>query len=989
MSPVQWHFGAFRLDPANACVWRGEDVLVLPPKPLAVLQYLVTHPGRLVTKAELLAAVWPETAITDAVMRIAISAVRKVLGDTAQTPQYIATVPRRGYRFLAPVTVAHAAAARTPGPPPPCGSPPVLVAREAVLQQLQRALEHAQQGTRQVVVVTGEPGIGKTAVVETFVAQAATRTPVWVAYGQCVEQYGTVEAYHPILEALGDLCRGPGGAQVGALLRQQAPTWVAQMPWLLTAAHRAQLRDELQGATRERMLREGAEVLDTLAAELPLVFVLEDLHWSDAATVDLLALVARRRTPARLLVLGTLRPAETIVHHHPLRTVIPAMQRQGAVTEIPLPGLSAAAVATYLATRFPRQQFPTTLAAWLQQRTDGNPLFLVTLVQALLEQGVLHAQEEGWTVQADLATLAEAVPDTLRQVLDQQITRLAPALQRVVEVASVAGVEFTAAAVATGLDAQADVVEEHCDALVAQQFLRPLGATTWPNGTVATRYTFRHGLYQQAVYARLGAGQRVRLHQRLGAGLEAAYGEQAGEIAAELAAHFERGADVRRAVHYLHLTAQKVTQRYAHREGVALLTRALALLPQLPETPERTQQELALQLTLGTALIATKGYAAREVAQTYTRAHVLCQQVPESPQLVHTLMGLGLFHTMQGTHQMAQAIGRHLLGLAQRLDDQVALLSAHATFGITTLYLGDLAAGRSHLEQGLTLADRLPPRLLGIHSLFDLGVVCRIGVGWALQQLGYPDQARQRGDEALTLTQGIASPYNRCNLLLFLACFHCFRQEWRLAQQWVEEALSLAHTLGFVLLAALGTMVRGATLTAQDHAQEGLAHLRHGLTACQTLGTKQLRPWGLAMLAESYARVGQPEAGLTALAETHALMAATGDVFYAAEMARLEGVLRLQGCDQAPDVETGTSLVATVEACFQHALEMARSRQARWWELRGAVSLARLWQQQGKRTEARDLLAPIVGWFTEGFDTADVQEAKALLAELGGERSCA
>jgi len=350
-------------------------------------------------------------------------------------------------------------------------------------------------------------------------------------------------------------------------------------------------------------------------------------------------------------------------------------------------------------------------------------------------------------------------------------------------------------------------------------------------------------------------------------------------------------------------------------------------------------------------------------------------------------MGLGLFHTMQGTHQTAQAIGRHLLSLAHRLDDQVALLSAHTTVGITTLYLGDLAVGRSHLEQGLTLADRLPPGLPGINALFDLGVVCRIGVAWALQQLGYPDQARQRGDEALTRTQGMASPYNRCNLLLFLACFHCFRQEWRLAQQWVEEALSLAHTLGFVLLAALGTMVRGATLTAQDQAQEGLAHLRQGLTACQTLGTKQLRPWGLAMLAESYARVGQPAAGLTALAETHALMAATGDVFYAAEMARLEGVLRLQGRAQAPDVETGTSLVAAVEACFQHALEVARRRQARWWELRAAGCLARLWQQQGKHAAAHDLLAPIYGWFTEGFDTADLQEAKALLAELGEERS--
>jgi DNA-binding winged helix-turn-helix (wHTH) protein len=489
---VQWHFGAFRLDPAHTCLWRGEAALRLPPKVFAVLHYLVTHSDRLVTKDELLDAVWPETAVSDAVVRIAIGAVRKVLGDPAQTPRYIATIPRRGYRFLTPVTVAHAAAHLAPGPLLSSGPAPLLVEREAVLQQLQRALVHAQQGTRQAVFVTGEPGIGKTAVVETFTAQAAARTPLWVAHGQCVEHFGPGEAYLPILEALGALCQGPDGARLAVLLRQQAPTWVAQMPWLLTAVHRAQLRDELQGATRERMLREGAEVLDTLTVEMPLVLVLEDLHWSDYATVDLLTLLARRRTPARLLVLGTFRPAETIVHHHPLRTVIPDLQRHGAVTKIALPGLSAAAVAAYLAARFPHQQFPVALAVWLHQRTDGNPLFLVTLVQALIEQGVLHEHDGCWTVQEELATLARKVPESLRQLLEQQITRLEPAIQRVLEVASVAGVEFAAAAVAAGLEAVVDVVEEHCEALVAQQLLRPLGVTTWPNGLVATRYTFWH-----------------------------------------------------------------------------------------------------------------------------------------------------------------------------------------------------------------------------------------------------------------------------------------------------------------------------------------------------------------------------------------------------------------------------------------------------------------------------------------------------------------
>jgi predicted ATPase len=435
-------------------------------------------------------------------------------------------------------------------------------------------------------------------------------------------------------------------------------------------------------------------------------------------------------------------------------------------------------------------------------------------------------------------------------------------------------------------------------------------------------------------------------------------------------------------VHYLHRAAEKAPQRYAYREVTTLVTRALALLRQLPETPARAQHELVLHMTLGSALVATKGHAAPEVQQTYARAHVLCQQMPAGPPQPQTLLGLWLFHLGYGEHQTAQEMGMHLLRLAQRLDDPVALLYAYGTLGITAFYLGDPVATRVHLERGIALNDRLTHRPLTLGSLWDFGVVCRFVAADALQQLGYPDQARQRGAEALALTQGSASPYNRCNLLLYLAFGHLFRREWRLAQQWVEEALSLATEHGFVLMTALGTIVRGATLTSQDHAQEGLAHLRQGLAACHPLGAKALQPWGLAMLAEGYARLGQPEAGLTALAKAQALIASTREAFYAAEIARLEGELRMQGGAQAPDVGAGTSPATAVETCFQHALEIARSQHAKWWELRAAMSLARLWQQQGKKDEARELLAPVYGWFTEGFDTTDLQDAKALLEVL-------
>src|SRR5262245_55849309 len=447
MAPAgHWHFADFHLDPDNACLWHGTHAVLLPPKALMLLQYLVTHAGRLVTKAELLEACWPETAVSDGVLKVHIAELRKALGETGRTGRFIATVHRRGYRFVAPVTAAGLAAS----PPLPSAlaalsplpSPPLLIGREAVLQRLHTAWAHACQGQRQVLWVTGEAGIGKTAVVETFAAAVAANPAVALAHGQCVEHYGTGEAYLPILEALGRLCRTPRGEQLIPLLRHRAPTWLVQMPWLLRPEDRELFRQELQGATRERMLREFAELVDARTVDMPLLLVLEDLHWSDHATLDVLALVARRRTPARLMLLGTYRPVETVGHSHPLRTVTHELRRHGYSTELPLTLLSAEAVVAYLAARFPVQRFPASLGAVLHQVTDGNPLFLGAMVEALVSRGVLMALDECWMLQGGLDAVALGVPEDLRQMLEHQLERLPPEVQRVLEAASVAGVTF-------------------------------------------------------------------------------------------------------------------------------------------------------------------------------------------------------------------------------------------------------------------------------------------------------------------------------------------------------------------------------------------------------------------------------------------------------------------------------------------------------------------------------------------------------------------
>jgi DNA-binding winged helix-turn-helix (wHTH) protein/predicted ATPase len=992
MSSPQWHFADFRLDLDNACLWRGMQRIALTPKAFDVLHYLVTHADRLVTKDTLLDAVWPATAISDAVVRIAIGELRRALGDTPQAPRFIATVHRRGYRFLATVSVADTAentavsaspqASLTPAPPP------LLVGREAMLQRLGETWAQARQGHRQVVWVTGEAGMGKTTVVEAFRAAMATDPAVWLAVGQCVEHYGTGEAYLPVLEALGQLCRGAGGERLVTLLRHHAPTWLVQMPWLLTETDRQQLHDELQGVTRERMLREFAEVVDTLTATTPLLLVFEDLHWSDYATLDLLALLARRQTPAHLLVIGTYRPVETMVRHHPLRTVVQDLQRHAHALALPLALLNAEAVAAYLAAHFPRQRFPAALAPWLHQRTDGQPLFLVTLVQALVERGVLYDHEGCWTAQEGLDALTLEVPESLRQLLEQQITRLPPEAQRVLEVASVAGVEFVAAAVAASLEAEATTVEEHCEALVAQQMLRFLEVTTWPDGTVATRYAFVHALYQQVVYERLGAGRRVRLHQRLGECLEKAYEAHAGEIAAELAVHFVRGQDTQRAVHYLHQAAENALHRCAHVQAINHLTRGLELLTTVPETPERLQHELDLQVLLGGAWAQTRGWSAPEVGQAYARARALCERLGEPPQLPVVLLRQFMWCVPRAEWQTAHELGEHLRTLAQRQSNPVFLLSAHIMLGVSLVFRGEVVAAHAYFAQGSALYVPAYHRAPVAHHSIDLGVHARCYAALSLWLLGAPAQALAQMHEARTLAQELAHPYSLAFALSFVTFLYQWRRDISATLTWAEAVLALCTEHSFGQYFSYGRLLHGWALMARGQGNEGLGQMRQGLTAYQATATSWL-PYFLAILAEGYGQLGTADEGLRVLTEALAAVRKTGECVWEAELHRLKGVLVSQARHQPPALEGGmlhatdrTLHTAEAEASLHQALTIARRQQAKSLELRAAMSLARLWQQQGKRTEARELLAPIYSWFTEGFDTADLQEAKALLEDL-------
>jgi len=745
------------------------------------------------------------------------------------------------------------------------------------------------------------------------------------------------------------------------------------MPWLLTAADRDHLQQELRGTTRERMLREFAEVLETLTAETPLVLVLEDLHWSDHATLDLVSLLARRRAPAQFLLLGTFRPVETIVHSHPLRTVAQDLQREGRVVALPLDPLNAEAVTAYLAARFPEHRLPGALARWLCEHTDGNPLFLVTMVSTLVERGVLATHEGHWALQGPLDAGDLGVPEGVQPLLEQQIERLPVEMQQVLEVASVAGVTFADAAVAAGLEVPAAEMEIRCEALTRYQVLQPIGLTQWPDGTVTTHYTFTHALYQQAAYERIRVVQRIQLHHRLGTRLEAAYGARAGEIAAELAMHFEHGRDYHRAVQYLQQAGENALRRCANHEAIQLLTKGLELLTTLPDTSERSQQELSLQTTLGPALIATRGYAAPDVAQTYARARDLCRRMGDTPQLFVALRGLQTFHAVRAELPMAGELAEELLRQAQRQHDPTLLVFAHLSLGSTLFHRGAFVQARVHLEQGTPLnipRQEHDPAFLYGHSA---GVVCLSWATLALWLLGYPEQALQKGHEAITWARQLAQPLSLAFALNWVAWLYQLRREPQAAQDQAEAAMALCTEQGFAQLLAFGRLLRGWALAARQQGEDGIAHIHQGLAAYQATGAAVGRPQQLALLAEVHGRVGQAEAGLAVLTEALTVVEQTGERSYEAELHRLTGQLLLA---------RSAAHHTEAETCFRRALDVARHQQAKSWELRAAMSLSRLWQLQGKHTAARRLLAEVYSWFTEGFDTTDLREAAALLEAL-------
>jgi DNA-binding winged helix-turn-helix (wHTH) protein/predicted ATPase len=990
-------FGRFRLDLTNECLWQGTRAISLRPKTFAVLRLLLQRPGLLVTKQQVLDAVWPETFVGDGVLKDNIRQLREALDDDAESPIYIETAHRRGYRFIGKLTElapSQNLSAAGEMPPSQVASKSAaftssaianeVLGRDAELARMRGWLERALAGERQTIFITGEPGIGKTTIVQAFLEQV-TRVPgLRVARGQCLEQYGAAEAYLPVLDGFSRLCRSRGGTQVLDILRQEASAWLVQMPSLVPQSERETLRAQVAATTRERMLREMAEAIETLTSESPMLLILEDLHWSDYSTLDLVAYLARRQDPARLMVIGTYRPVDVIVGEHPLKGVKRELQAHGLCHELPLEYLDEDAVAQYLQAKFPRHQFPNRLQQSIFGRTEGNPLFLVNLVEYLIDQKMVVEKNGISKLRVDLPEIEQGVPANLRQLIEKQIERLSPDERTVLEAASVAGAECSSTAIAAGLDMSIEWVDQQCEQLARRhRFLSPAWLVELPDGTMTSRRRFIHILYRDVPYRLMPAMRRSQIHRRIAEREVVIYGDRRSEIAAELAMHFEQGRDWPRASQHLIQAARNAMQKSAHHEAAELARRGLKALEPLPRSAERSQQEITLRMILSIALMATRGFASTEVEQVYAEGKELFEFSGTSPQLFKALYLRGVSYLVGGQLTSAMEIAERLLPLSEELKDPTLVMEAHRAMGATLIELGRCPEALKYLDKASHLYSTNRHHFDALTIGHDCKVLSECYAGRALWALGFPDAALERTKAGLTFAREISHPQSWAAAAHFASELHQLRGEPLLAQERAREVLKVADEYSLEPWIVFGTIDFGWADIDLGNVQQGIEQVQQGLAAYEATGGKLWCPRFLSLLAVAFAKAERVQDGLAAIAKALLMAKLNGETYAMSELLRVKGELILKQHDQPqPDDlltinRSGTPATLEAHACFAEAIAIARHQQTRSWELRACIGMDRLDTQQGKSDHTR--LAESYSSFTEGYETADLKQAKVML----------
>jgi predicted ATPase/tRNA A-37 threonylcarbamoyl transferase component Bud32 len=845
------------------------------------------------------------------------------------------------------------------------------VGREGERAALRAAFESAAAGNGLVVCVAGEPGIGKTTLVEDFLAELQADGLSRVARGRCSERLAGAEAYLPWLEALEDLLRSPSGAEMARLMRLVAPSWYAQLA--PTDADHETTAGEPRTASQERIKREVSALLQEAARVRPLVLFFDDLHWSDVSTVDLLTYVGTKLSSMRLLVVATFRPSELALAEHPFASVKLDLQSRGVCRELLLGFLSPREVSDYVALQFPDHHFPADFPDFIHTKTEGSPLFVAGLLRDLRDREILAQDGGRWSLVRGIPAIERELPESVHSMIQRKIEKLEEADRQLLIAASVQGYEFDSAVLARALGRDTAGVEERLDALERlHAFIRRVDERELPDRTLSVRCRFVHLLYQNVLYGQVPPTRRAALSAAVANALAAHYGDAKTEIASELAFLFEAARDPERAIDCFLLAARRAAQMFAHQEAIVLSRRALESLQGLPQTPERDGRELDLLMTLGPQLSLVKGFSALAVEDIFTRARDLCRRAEDTTQLFRVLYGLCVIYVVRAERQLAHDLSSQLDSLAEGTEDPVLRLQAGHAIWTGLVAEGELLTARARLQEGLSLYD---PKLHGSQAYsyggHDPGVCCLAFFGLVLWALGYPEQALTKLREALALAREFSHPFSIGQAQLYTAMLHQLRREAPAAREHAQRTITLTRDQVFPQFLSYGNVLHGWARGELNDTDEGLVEIRDGLATARAIENRFLLPHWLALSADLSRKAGLTNDGLAAADEGLREARSRGQGFSESELHRLKGELLLlrRERDEA-------------EACFHEAIDVARRYSARSFELRASMSLARVWQSQHRNGEAFQMLEEVHGWFTEGHDTMDLVEARALLREL-------
>lgn len=845
-----------------------------------------------------------------------------------------------------------------------------VVGRAAEAAVLEERCARAAAGERGLVVVSGEAGAGKTTLVEAFLAGPALDGAL-VGRGQCVEQHGASEPYMPVLEVLEDLCRGPGGEGALDLLAARAPTWLVQLPWLVGADDLGALRDRVVGATPHRMLREALEALRELAADRTVVLVVEDLHWADPSSLDLLVALARRREAARLLVVATLRSGDAATRDHPSHAAVAELAPRGLAVEVALPALGGDDVAEYLAARLPGAALPAGVAAGLRERTAGNPLFLEKAVDAWIEQGTVVAEGDRWRVVADAAELGRAVPSSVRQLIRLRLHSIPAGDRALLDAGAVAAPEFAAALVADACGVPAGEAEERCRALAADGVLLVArGVEAWPDGTISERFGFSHDLCHEVLYDDLPAGRRAHLHAAVGERLERAHGDRPGEVAGVLAAHFARAGDGPRAGRHLATAAGQALARLAPREAAELARSGLELLEAAPEGRGRSEAELHLRAVMGQASIATRGWMCDDAERAFVRACELAEGLGLPDEAAWATFRLATLYEVRGEYARSEALMQDTLA-RDRPPDAPALADSYELLACSLFHQGDFEGSLRSAEAGIAAAADAPPN----HFTAQYGDMSLTAChGWAafdLWFLGHSGAAGGRAAEAVALARSDGHREGLAQALANSAILHACREEPEEALRLAEEAVEAAESEGFVYRIATGRVLRGWARAALGEHEAGIADLSEGLATSRATGAMMDDAYFVALRADALARAGRDAEALAEADGAAAALPRGGRFFWEAEVHRLRARL-LARAGEREDAER--ALGEAVAAARRHGGPVLL--------LRAALDLARLLDEAGRGDEG--LAALRAAYDDAGAAAEGAPEGRAAAAVLAG-----